>query len=77
MRAYDLHAVNHRLRCHGWEGSGTKMFHDLHAVSLGLRCWFCGVSQALMSPVADETTRGQHWVLVRALLPSNWSVTDG
>ena len=37
-----------------------------------------GISQALMSPVRRRRNgRGQHWVLVRALLSSNWSVTDG
>ena len=35
-----------------------KFFHDLHAVSLGLRRWFCGVSQALMSP-ARRRRNGQ------------------
>ena len=44
--------------CHGWEGWDTKFFHDLHAVSLGLRRWFCGVSQALMSP-ARRRRNGQ------------------
>ena len=39
-------------------GLGHQMFHDLHAVSLGLRRWFCGVSQALMSP-ARRRRNGQ------------------
>ena len=75
----------HLLSCDGvtvgriWT---PKHFHDLHLcrqVRAAMLC-LCGVSGPLMSPaevVADETARGQHSVLVRALLSSHWSVTDG
>ena len=39
-------------------GLGHQIFHDLHDVSLGLRRWFCGISQALMSP-ARRRRNGQ------------------
>ena len=38
----------------------------------------CGSDESCLGyGVADETARGQHSVLVRALLSSHWSVTDG
>ena len=38
----------------------------------------CGSDESCLGyGVADETARGQHSVLVRALLSFHWSVTDG
>ena len=38
----------------------------------------CGSDESRLGyGVADETARGQHSVLVRALLSFHWSVTDG
>ena len=41
-------------------------------------CGVCGSDESCLGQgIADETARGQHSVLVRALLSSLWSVTDG